>query len=296
MSSDSMGRQARLGILGGSGLYAIEGLDDVERVAIDTPFGEASDELVVGRLEGTEVAFLARHGHGHRLMPTEINYRANIYAMKSLGVEFLVSASAVGSLVAEAAPLDVVVPDQFIDRTRHRCDSFFGEGIVAHVSLADPFCAPLASVVAEAVAEAGARVHRGGTYLCMEGPQFSTRAESELYRSWGATVIGMTNLQEARLAREAELCYATMAFVTDYDCWKKDEEPVTVEAVIERLGKNAERAKQAVRTIAAHLPEERPCACATALDNAVITAPGCRPRETEKRLELLLARSQGRAG
>ncbi len=285
------GLGARLGILGGSGLYRMPALSGARSVEIDTPFGSPSDALMVGRLEGLDVAFLARHGRGHRLLPTEINYRANIYAMKSLGVEWLIAASAVGSLDQQIHPLDVVIPDQFIDRTRHRQDTFFGDGMVAHVSLADPFCGELAENLARAAGEAGARVHRGGTYLCMEGPQFSTRAESELYRGWGAKVIGMTNLQEARLAREAELCFATLALVTDYDCWKTDEEPVSVDAVIERLQRNAAVAEKALAGLARSLVDaERGCACGHALDSAIITAPAAIPPATRERLALLVER------
>ena len=285
------GLGARLGILGGSGLYRMPALSGARSVEIDTPFGSPSDALMVGRLEGLDVAFLARHGRGHRLLPTEINYRANIYAMKSLGVEWLIAASAVGSLDQQIHPLDVVIPDQFIDRTRHRQDTFFGDGMVAHVSLADPFCGELAESLARAAGEAGARVHRGGTYLCMEGPQFSTRAESELYRGWGAKVIGMTNLQEARLAREAELCFATLALVTDYDCWKTDEEPVSVDAVIERLQRNAAVAEKALAGLARSLVDaERGCACGHALDSAIITAPAAIPPATRERLALLVER------
>jgi 5'-methylthioadenosine phosphorylase len=279
-------------VLGGSGLYEMAGLHELERVAFDTPFGPPSDAIVIGELEGTRVAFLARHGQGHRLLPSEINYRANVYAMKSLGVRKLVSASAVGSLKEEIAPLDVVVPDQFVDRTRHRPDTFFGDGLVAHVSLAHPVCGRLSEQVAEAASAAGAGVHRGGTYLCMEGPQFSTRAESELYRSWGASIIGMTNLTEARLAREAELCFATMALVTDYDCWNEHEEPVSVEAVVRRLQINAERAREAVRRLAAVIDDE-PCVCEEVLSTAIITPPDRIPPETAERLRPIVGRALG---
>ncbi|MDQ7006288.1 MAG: S-methyl-5'-thioadenosine phosphorylase [Acidobacteriota bacterium] len=288
------GTGARLGILGGSGLYHMKALTEARTIEVETPFGSPSDAIVVGRLEGVEVAFLARHGRGHRLLPTEINYRANIYAMKSLGVEWLVAASAVGSLHEAIHPLDVVIPDQFIDRTRHRCDTFFGEGIVAHVSLADPFCADLARHLAGAARAAGARVHPGGTYLCMEGPQFSTRAESEVYRGWGAQVIGMTNLQEARLAREAELCFATLALVTDYDCWKTDEAPVSVEVVIERLQRNAALAERTLSALAGVLGQApRQCGCGHALDSAIITAPASIPAAARERLGLIVERVLG---
>lgn len=294
MSQHDTAAHARLGIFGGSGLYKIEGLEGLDSIEINTPFGSPSDAILLGKLEGLEIAFLARHGQGHRIMPTEINFRANIYAMKSLGVEYLISASAVGSLAEEIQPLDVVIPDQFIDRTRHRQDSFFGDGIVAHVSLADPFCQPLSLALASAVRETGATVHEGGSYLCMEGPQFSTRAESQLYRSWGAKVIGMTNLQEARLAREAELCFATMALVTDFDCWKTNEDPVTVDAVIERLLKNAARAKDAIRYLARSLPASRACGCSTALSNAIITSREQIPESAFRRLQPIVARAMGR--
>jgi len=287
------GPRVRLGVIGGSGLYEMEGLADVREVAVETPWGPPSDPLVVGRLGEVGVAFLARHGRGHRLLPTEINYRANIWALKSLGVEFVLSASAVGSLREEIRPLDFVIVDQFYDRTRHRPDTFFGDGIVAHVSLADPVCPRLAAVVAAAAREAGARVHEGGTYVCMEGPQFSTRAESAVYRAWGASVIGMTNYQEARLAREAELCYVTMAMVTDYDCWKTDEEPVSVATVIERLTTNAQRAREVVRRVAARLPAQRDCPCATALEHAIITARDRIPVEAIRRLGPVVARVLG---
>lgn len=288
-----MTRRARLGVFGGSGLYEMEGLEGVSEIAITTPYGEPSDRFVLGTLEGVPAAFMARHGRGHRLLPTELNFRANIWAMKSLGVEWLVSCSAVGSLREDVAPLDVVVPDQFIDRTRHRIDTFFGEGLVAHVSLADPMCEDLAAIAVAALGEVGARVHAGGTYVCMEGPQFSTRAESHLYRSWGASVIGMTNLQEARLAREAEMSYATMAFVTDYDCWKADEDPVSVEIVIDRLHRNAETAKRAVRAVAGRLPAERTCSCARVLDTAIITARSSIPQATIAKLGPIVSRVLG---
>ncbi|RMF77068.1 MAG: S-methyl-5'-thioadenosine phosphorylase [Acidobacteria bacterium] len=284
----------RVGVIGGSGLYEIEELTDRREVTVDTPFGPPSDRLLVGRLEGLEVAFLPRHGRGHRLLPTELNFRANIWALKSLGVEWIISASAVGSLDGNVRPLDVVVPDQFIDRTRHRVDTFFGDGLVAHVSLADPVCSVLRGVLVESLREVGARVHDGGTYLCMEGPQFSTRAESNLYRAWGATVIGMTNLQEARLAREAEICYATLALVTDWDCWKDDEDPVSVDAVVERLGRNARTARETVRRAVGRLPERRECACARALDTAIITPRELVPEETIRRLGPVVARVLGR--
>ena len=286
--------EARLGVIGGSGLYEMDGLRDAERVVVSTPFGAPSDAFVVGTLGHQKVAFLARHGLGHRILPTEINYRANIYGFKSLGVELLVSASAVGSLDESVEPLDVVIPDQFIDRTRHRCDTFFGDGLVGHVSLADPFCPELSRRLAESAERAGARVHRGGTYVCMEGPQFSTRAESELYRSWGAKIIGMTNLQEARLAREAELCFATLALVTDFDCWKDDEDPVSVEAVIDRLHRNAALAAKAIEDLAAGTGEfRRSCSCARALESAIITARDQISPAARQRLGIIVQRVLG---
>lgn len=239
--------QAKIGIIGGSGLYKMDALKDVEEVQVDTPFGTPSDALIVGTLEGTSVAFLARHGRNHHLMPSELPFRANIHAMKQLGVEYLISASAVGSLKEDVKPLDMVVPDQFIDRTKNRVSTFFGEGIVAHVAFADPVCNQLAGVLADAVASLelpDVTLHRGGTYVCMEGPAFSTKAESHLYRSWGATIIGMTNLPEAKLAREAEIAYATLALVTDYDCWHPDHDSVTVEMVIGIIKKITKRVKE----------------------------------------------------
>jgi 5'-methylthioadenosine phosphorylase len=238
--------EAKIGVIGGSGLYEMEGLDDVEKVRLETPFGDPSDAYVLGKLEGKPIAFLARHGVGHRLLPTELNFRANIFGFKTLGCEHILSASAVGSLREDIHPLDVVIPDQFLDRTRTRISTFFGNGIAAHVEFSHPLCARLSKHLYEATLDAGARVHRGGTYVCMEGPQFSTLAESELYRSWGAHVIGMTNLQEAKLAREAEMGYATLALVTDYDCWHVSHASVTVEQIIQNLQKNAELARKVI--------------------------------------------------
>ncbi len=278
--------QYRIGVIGGSGLYQIEDLTVHEQRTIDTPFGAPSDAFILGELHGQNVAFLARHGRGHKLMPSELNFRANIYGFKTLGVESLISVSAVGSMKEAYEPLHFVVPDQFIDRTRHRVDTFFGDGLVAHVSLADPLCPRLATLMADAADEAGATVHRGGTYLCMEGPQFSTRAESHLYRQWGVDVIGMTNLQEAKLAREAEICYATYAMITDYDCWHEAEEDVTVEAVIQILMQNAERGQRAVGESVKNLGKggERSCGCGSALQYALITDKSTVPAETLERL------------
>ena len=274
----------RIGVIGGSGLYDMADLADREEVAVSTPFGEPSAPFVVGSLAGRRVAFLARHGAGHRLLPSELNFRANIYALKTLGVERIVSASAVGSLREDYRPLDIVVPDQFLDRTRGRIGTFFGDGIVAHIPFAHPVCAHLAGLAGDASDAAGARTHRGGTYVCMEGPQFSTLAESRLYRSWGMDIIGMTNLQEAKLAREAEICYATLALVTDYDCWHPDHDHVTVEMIVQNLLHNAETAQRVVRTLVDRLPDERTCGCATALESAIITRPGAMPPETRRKL------------
>jgi 5'-methylthioadenosine phosphorylase len=260
-----------VGVIGGSGLYQMEGLENVREVRVSTPFGPPSDLYVRGALKGTEVIFLPRHGRGHRLLPTEVNFRANIFGMKKLGVERIVSVSAVGSLQEEIAPGHVVIPDQFIDRTTQRPSTFFGKGIVAHVSLADPFCPELSETLARAAREDGAKVHHKGTYLCMEGPQFSTRAESRLYRSWGADVIGMTNLQEAKLAREAEICFTTLALATDYDCWNEAAGDVEIERVLAVLKQNVDLAQRIIRRVLSRLPERRSCGCADALKDAIIT-------------------------
>ena len=280
----------RVGVIGGSGLYSMEGLTVEEERVVETPFGEPSDAFILGDLDGTGVAFLARHGRGHRLLPSELNYRANIYGFKLLGVERLLSVSAVGSMKTEYRPTDIVVPDQFFDRTRHRADTFFGDGLVAHVSLADPVCPELSELYFECAKEAGARSHGGGTYLCMEGPQFSTRAESEIYRQWGVDVIGMTNLQEARLSREAEICYSTLAMVTDYDCWHEEEEDVNGQAVMEVVQQNAATAQDVVRRVIRRVPGERTCGCAVALQNALITESGLIPLETRQRLEPIVGK------
>ena len=284
--------QAKIGIIGGSGLYKMEALKDVEEVQIETPFGSPSDALIVGTLDGTSVAFLARHGRNHHLTPSELPFRANIHAMKQLGVEYLISASAVGSLKEEAKPLDMVVPDQFIDRTKNRVSTFFGEGIVAHIAFADPVCNTLAGVVADAVANLelpDVTLHRGGTYVCMEGPAFSTKAESHLYRSWGATVIGMTNLPEAKLAREAEIAYATLALVTDYDCWHPDHDSVTVDMVIANLQRNATNAQKVIQEIVRSLAENPPVSEAhSALKFSILTQLDKVPAATKEKLGLLL--------
>ncbi|WP_016948936.1 S-methyl-5'-thioadenosine phosphorylase [Anabaena sp. PCC 7108] len=283
---------AQIGIIGGSGLYKMESLEDVEELEIQTPFGSPSDAFILGTLGKTRVAFLARHGRNHTLSPSELPFRANIYAMKQLGVKYLISASAVGSLKEEAKPLDMVVPDQFIDRTKNRISTFFGEGIVAHITFGEPICQNLASVVADAIASLNlpdVSLHRGGTYVCMEGPAFSTKAESNLYRSWGATVIGMTNLPEAKLAREAEIAYATLALVTDYDCWHPDHDSVTVEMVIANLHKNAVNAQKVIQETVKRLTENPPASDAhLALKYAILTNLDKAPAATKEKLGLLL--------
>ncbi len=280
--------QAEIGIIGGSGLYSMPGLTKIKELRLRTPFGQPSDPYVLGTLEGRKVAFLARHGRGHRILPTELNFRANIYGFKHLGVERIVSVSAVGSLKEEHKPMEFVIPDQFFDRTRHRVDTFFGNGIVAHISFADPICPELARVLETACKKAGVVGKRGGTYLCMEGPQFSTKAESNVYRSWGMDVIGMTNLQEAKLAREAEICYSTAAMVTDYDCWHPGHDSVTVDQVVSVLMKNAENACAMVRETVAAMPKTRSCKCGSALAHAIQTDRKAIPAAARKRLGLLL--------
>ena len=282
--------QAEIGIIGGSGLYAMPGLSAVREVRQETPFGDPSDVYVLGMLEGRKVAFLARHGRGHRILPTELNFRANIYGFKQLGVERIVSVSAVGSLKEEHKPLEFVIPDQFFDRTRHRVDTFFGEGVVAHIAFADPICPELAKAVETACKKAGVVGKRGGTYLCMEGPQFSTKAESNVYRTWGMDVIGMTNLQEAKLAREAEICYVTVAMVTDYDCWHPHHDSVTVDQIVAVLLKNAENACKVVRETVAAMPEGRSCKCAAALAHAILTDRDKIPAVTRQKLKLILGK------
>jgi 5'-methylthioadenosine phosphorylase len=284
--------QVKIGIIGGSGLYKMEALKDIREVQVDTPFGQPSDAIIVGALDGTPVAFLARHGRNHTFSPSEVPFRANVYALKSLGVEYIISASAVGSLKAEAKPLDMVIPDQFIDRTKNRDSSFFGEGIIAHIAFGDPVCPHLAKVLSQAIGALNLpdlTLHQGGTYVCMEGPAFSTKAESNLYRSWGATIIGMTNLPEAKLAREAEIAYATLAMVTDYDCWHPDHDNVTVEMVIGNLMKNAVNAQQVIRETVRRLTENPPASEAhSALKFAIITPLDKAPAATKQKLELLL--------
>jgi 5'-methylthioadenosine phosphorylase len=283
-------QRAEIGIIGGSGLYAMPGLTAVRDERVDTPFGDPSDAFVLGELEGRKVAFLARHGRGHRILPSELNFRANIYAMKKLGVERIVSVSAVGSLKEEHKPTDFLIPDQFIDRTFHRVATFFGDGLVAHVSFGDPVCAVVGKAIVEGCAREGVVGKTGGTYVCMEGPQFSTRAESNLYRSWGADVIGMTNLQEAKLAREAEICYATLAMVTDYDCWHEGHDDVTVDQIVAVLNQNAANACKVVKAAVAAMPRERNCGCVSALKYALLTNPKVIPAETRAKLDLLIGK------
>ena len=280
----------RIGIIGGSGLYDMAELTDREERHVTTPFGEPSAAYVIGTLRGARVAFLARHGSGHRFTPSELNFRANIYGFKLLGVEYLLSASAVGSLKEQYRPLDLVIPDQFFDRTRGRISTFFGKGLVAHVGFAHPFCAPLSRIAYESAEASGATVHNGGTYVCMEGPQFSTLAESRLYRSWGMDIIGMTNLQEAKLAREAEICYTTIALVTDYDCWHPEHDQVTVDMIVANLTQNAQTAQQVIAEAVSRLPFERTCECASALKHAVITRPEAIPAGVKKDLASLISK------
>jgi 5'-methylthioadenosine phosphorylase len=288
--------EVKIGVIGGSGLYQMQALIDAEEINLDTPFGKPSDALIVGTLSGVRVAFLPRHARGHRLLPTEIPFRANIYAMKMLGVERIISASAVGSLREELKPMDIVIPDQFFDRTKQRPSTFFGDGIAAHVAFADPVCRDLCDIL-EAVARAeveGISVHRGGTYLCIEGPAFSTRAESEIYRSWGMSVIGMTNLQEAKLAREAEICYATVALVTDYDCWHPDHDSVTVEMVIDYLNRNSVNAQRLIAGAIARLATaERTCKCGSSLQHAIITSPDKIAPEAKQKLRAIISKYLG---
>ena len=279
-----------IGVIGGTGLYDIEGLQNVVRRQVDTPFGQPSDAYVCGSLPDADLVFLPRHGQGHRILPTEVNYRANIFGMKKLGVEWIVAVSAVGSLRAEIAPGDLVLPDQFIDRTVQRPSTFFGRGVVAHVSLADPFCPDLRRIFFRAAEEEAVNVHPAGTYLCMEGPQFSTRAESHMYRSWGAHVIGMTNLQEAKLAREAEICYVTLALAADYDCWNQAAGDVEIEQVIAILQKNVVLAQRVIRRALPFIPSARGCPCATALKNAIVTARDKIPEEARRDLGILIGK------
>jgi 5'-methylthioadenosine phosphorylase len=282
--------RVQIGIIGGSGLYDMAELTDREERTLTTPFGDPSGPYVIGTLRGKRVAFLARHGSGHRLMPTELNYRANIFGMKVLGAEYILSASAVGSLQEQYVPQHLVIPDQFFDRTKGRVSTFFGHGLVAHVAFAHPVCGRLGDVVYDACRAAGATVHKGGTYVCMEGPQFSTLAESRLYRAWGMDIIGMTNLQEAKLAREAEICYATIALVTDYDCWHPAHDSVTVEMIVANLVANARTAQQVIADAVDRLPYERTCECATALATAIITRPEVIPDDVKRDLAPIISK------
>jgi 5'-methylthioadenosine phosphorylase len=282
--------QAKIGVIGGSGLYDIEGMADIEEVDINTPFGRPSDTIVIGQLEGVGIAFLPRHGRGHRILPTEIPVRANIYALKSLGVEYIIGINSVGSLKEELKPGGLLVPAQLIDRTRSRVNTFFGEGIVVHIPFAEPFCPVLSQVVYQAAQAVGVDVHRGGTYVVMEGPAFSTRAESDLYRSWGADVIGMTALPEAKLAREAEICYAIIACITDYDCWHEAHETVTAEIILNIMRKNINTAQKIIKLALEGVPVRRDCECTTALKTAIVTVQDMIPNEQKKKLDLLLGK------
>src|SRR5687767_1703895 len=283
----------QIGIIGGSGLYDMAELTDREERRVDTPFGEPSAPYVIGTLRGKRVAFLARHGVGHRLSPSELNFRANIFGFKTLGVEYILSASAVGSLKEEYKPSDIVIPDQFFDRTKGRASTFFGRGLAAHVAFAHPFCRILSGIAHESGREAGATIHKGGTYVCMEGPQFSTLAESKLYRSWGMDIIGMTNLQEAKLAREAEICYTTIALVTDYDCWHPDHDSVTVDLVLATLIQNAKMAQDIIAGAVGRLPYERTCECASALQFALVTRPEAMSPQVKKDLAPIVGKYLG---
>lgn len=288
-----MNQRAEIGIIGGSGLYSMPGFEAHAEVKLETPFGSPSDPYIVGKLEGREVAFLARHGRGHRISPSELNFRANIYGMKMLGVDRILSLSAVGSLKEEHKPLEFVIPDQFFDRTRGRISTFFSNGVVAHIGFSDPVCPQVGPLVHASAGELSITSKLGGTYLCMEGPAFSTRAESNVYRSWGMDVIGMTNLQEAKLAREAEICYTTIAMVTDYDCWHEEHDAVSVEQIIEVLQKNAANASKLVRHLVSRLPKERSCKCGSALKHALITDRAAIPHSIKRELRLLLGKYLG---
>ena len=282
--------QAKIAVIGGSGLYKIKGLADIKEVNIDTPFGKPSAPITVGRLEGVGIAFLPRHGRGHRLSPTEVPYRANIYALKSLGVEWLISVNAVGSFREELKPGDLLIPDQLIDRTRSRVNTFFGEGIVVHIPFAEPFCPVLSQILFDAAKEVGATVHPKGTYVAMEGPAFSTRAESRLYRSWEADIVGMTALPEAKLAREAEICYAIIAGVTDYDSWQEKSQPITIDVILNILRQNVNTIKKIIKLAVARIPEKRHCDCATALKDAIATTRRYIPLEQREKLDLLIGK------
>ena len=279
-----------VGVIGGSGLYEMEGLEEVQTVTLKTPFGNPSDSFIVGRLEGVRIAFLPRHGKGHRIQPSSLNFRANIYGMKKLGVQWIIGVSAVGSMKESIHPGEMVIPNQFIDQTKGRPNTFFSDGIVGHISFADPVCPNLSQILFKAGKEAGAKVHQNGTYLCIEGPQFSTRAESKLYRTWGVDIIGMTNLPEAKLAREAEICYSTLAFATDYDCWHEDAGDVSIGDVLRILAQSTKIAKRAIRHAIKHLPEKRDCHCANALKYAMITGKKYISEKTKKDLEPIIGK------
>lgn len=281
-----MGKK-RIGVIGGSGLYSMEGVRIVEEKQIYTPFGAPSDNYFIGELGESEIVFLPRHARGHRILPSEINYRANICGMKQLGVEWIIAVSAVGSMKEEISPGQIVIPDQFVDMTRFRPTTFFSDGIAAHVAFADPVCPVLSSVLAKAGQELNANIRKGGTYICIEGPQFSSRAESNIYRQWGVDVIGMTNIPEAKLAREAEICYATLALVTDYDCWHESEEDVTIEGILKIMAENVVTAQGIIKRSVLTLPEERECPCSTALKSAILTAPEAIPQETKQKLAII---------
>jgi len=280
----------RVAVIGGSGLYEMSGFERIEEKELQTPFGAPSDKIVIGRLEGVEIAFLPRHGKGHFILPSEINYRANIWALKKLGAEFIIASAACGSLREDIHPGDIVIIDQFIDRTKRRIDTFMGEGIVGHLVFADPICPNLAEVLYQSAKDLGLRVHKGGTYVCIEGPSFSTRAESRLYQSWGADVIGMTNLTEAKLAKEAELCYASIALCTDYDCWRQTGEVVTIEQVLEVMRQNIENCQKIIRQAVKNLPKERTCPCPKIMENAIITAQEKIPEKIKKDLEIIVGK------
>jgi 5'-methylthioadenosine phosphorylase len=282
--------EVKVGVIGGSGLYQMNELTDIEEVKLPTPFGDPSDAYIVGTLDGVRIAFLARHGRGHRILPSEINYRANIFGFKKLGVEWLLSVSAVGSMKEQIAPLHIVIPDQFFDQTKRRIATFFGQGVVGHIAFANPVCPNLAGLLERSCRKSGVTTHMGGTYICIEGPQFSTKAESRVYRQWGMDVIGMTNVPEAKLAREAEICYATMALVTDYDCWHETEETVSIESVIAYLMKNVNNARTILRDTVKGLPLPRNCECATAIATGVITQREFIPDKTYEDLKLLIGK------
>ncbi len=282
--------EAKIGVIGGSGLYDIEGMTDIEEVNIDTPFGKPSDAIIIGRLEGVGIAFLPRHGRGHFILPGEVPSRANIYALKSLGVEHIIASCSAGSFKKEIKPGHLLIPDQLIDRTRGRVNTFFGGGIVAHIPFADPFCPALSQLLYESAKEAGATVHPKGTFVVMEGPAFSTRAESRLYRSWGADLIGMTALPEAKLAREAEICYAVIGCVTDYDSWWQHAEAITVDVILNTMRQNVDTAKNIIKLAVSRIPDKRDCGCATALETAIVTAPEMIPPEQKKKLKLLIGK------